>query len=326
MSAGLRIAGFRITIDPLLPVVILVIGWVLANHYMPGGSYWVGGLASVLLTLSILFHELGHALSARRHHLSIERIHLFLFGGMAELRTRPMNPGQEAEVALAGPAASLILGAGGLALASLLPDPYSLTHRLMHFVGQMNLLLALFNLFPIFPLDGGRAVRALFWRLTGRYVMASAWVRHVSAAMVLLLAMAAAYQVWTAEGRGWFLYLAMVAYMGYTVAAGSRELTAVPDLDDLIHNGASHIDMAATRSVLLPVLDKDLILTGVRWPEDGSALEVGPGRCVDVSRPESYGPTIRFEADVLPVVEDGRFLGLADAGELRFWLREWAKA
>lgn len=326
MSQGLQIAGFRITIDPLLPVVVLVIGWILANHYLPGGSFWVGGLASLLLTLSILFHELGHALSARRHHLTIERIHLFLFGGMAELRTRPMNPPQEAEVALAGPMASLVLGAIGLAMASVMPDPYGLPHRLVHFVGQMNVLLAVFNLFPIFPLDGGRALRALFWRFSGRYVAASRWIRHVSVAMVILLGIVAAHQVWSADGRGWFLYLVMVAYMGYTVAAGSRELLTVPDLSDLLINGRSHVDMAADRSILLPALDKDLALTGVRRPDEDPILDASVGRSIDVDRPDTYDPAIRFEADVVPVVQEGRFVGLADAGELRFWLLEWPRS
>lgn len=325
MNAGIRIAGFRITIDPLLPVVIVVMGWLLANHYLPYGSYWAGGLASVLLTLSILFHELGHAISARRHQLSIERIHLFLFGGMAELRTRPMNAKQEAEVALAGPAASVLLGLASFGAASLLAEAGGLAYRLCHFVGQMNLLLAIFNLFPMYPLDGGRAVRALFWHLSGRYTRASLWIRHLSVAMVVLLAVVVGMEIWRLEGRGWFLYVAMVVYMAYTVAAGTRELLVIPKLYDMLLSSATYDDWVAKRSMLFPELDQDLMLTGVRHPDQETVLEPAIGRCVDVRRPETYRSDIRFEADLVPVVDNGRFLGLADAGELRFWLLEWPK-
>jgi Zn-dependent protease len=326
VSVGIRIAGFRITIDPLLPVVIVVMGWLLGNHYLPYGSYWAGGLASVLLTLSILFHELGHAVSARRHHLSIERIHLFLFGGMAELRTRPMNAKQEAEVALAGPAASVLLGLAAFAAASMLADAGGMAYRLFHFVGQMNLLLAIFNLFPMYPLDGGRAVRALFWHLSARYVRASLWIRHVSVAMVVLLAVVVLFEIWRLEGRGWFLYVSMVVYMAYTVAAGTRELLVVPKLTDMLLSSATYGDWVATRSIFLPQLDKDLMLTGVKRPDQEAVLDPTIGRHVDVSRPDTYRSDVRYEADLLPVVDEGRFLGLADAGELRFWLLEWPKS
>lgn len=325
MTPTFRIAGFRVTVDPLLPVVVVVIGWVLANHYLPGGSYLTGGVASLFLTLSILFHELGHALVARRLNLSIERIHLFLFGGMAELRTRPVTAWQEAAVAMSGPIASLILGLAAIGMSRVVPDPYSLTYRLLVFVGQMNLLLAIFNLFPIFPLDGGRTVRALFWGLTGRYLLASRWVRNLSIVFVGILAAFAMHTSWLDGGRGWALYAMMTVYMGYMVYSGSRELTHEPSLDDLLTDARTGVAPMAHRTMLQPVMDKDLMLLGIRSDGHPVDTEPEPGNHIDLERPETYAQDLRYQADVVPVCRNGLYLGMADAGELRFWLLEWRR-
>jgi len=318
-----RIAGFRITVDPLLPVVILAIGWLLTDRYMPGGSYVLGGIASLLLTVSILFHELGHAVVAQRLNLTIERIHLFLFGGMAELKHRPATSAHEAMVALAGPLASCILGIAALCLAQSTPIHWIKTRLMLDFVAQMNLLLALFNLIPIFPLDGGRALRALLWKLTGRYTLASLRMHQISYSLIVIVLIVALLDVSVFKSSYTLLFFLLSGYLAYTVFAGRNELLAMPTLADLIHEPVSYHDLAASnRNMLLPLLDKDLALVGLKNLMTNTELLVTTNRYIDLDDVSTWNHSDPFEAEFLPVVRSGTVVGVADANELRFWLKE----
>ncbi len=321
----MRIAGFRLTVDPLLPVVIGVIAWLLASRYVPNVlprlDFWttmaVGGLASLLLTVSILIHEFGHAWMARRLRLSIERIHLFLFGGMAELKHRPITARQEALVALAGPSASLLLGLLGYAAYHLLVDRHPYPALLAHFIGQMNLMLALFNLIPIFPLDGGRAVRAGFWRLIGRYADASRATMRLSHALILLFAAGGFLDLFIWKSDYTLVLFLLSGYLGYTVWTGRHELLHIPTLEELISNPDDLPDWTVGRMVRVEV-DETGRPTEWHVPEGAE-----PGLThVDLSDRESWYLTDAFAADVVPVLRDGRLAGMADPYELRFWLRE----
>lgn len=327
MKHDVRIAGFRVTVDPLLPVVILGIGWLLTERYIPGGSYVLGGIASLLLTISILFHELGHAVVAQRLNLTIERIHLFLFGGMAELKHRPSTSSHEAMVALAGPLASCLLGLGSLIVANMTPVLWIKTRLMLDFVAQMNLLLALFNLIPIFPLDGGRALRALLWKLTGRYTLASHRMHQISYVLIVLVLIVALLDVSVYKSSYTLLFFLLSGYLAYTVFGGRHELLATPSLADLIHEPISYHDLATTnRNMLLPLLDKDLALIGVRNPLTNDEFPVEPNRYIDLDDALTWNHTDRFEAEFLPVLRSGTVVGVADANELRFWLKETRNA
>ncbi len=323
MKHDVRIAGFRVTVDPLLPVVILGIGWLLTERYMPGGSYVLGGVASLLLTVSILFHELGHAVVAQRLNLTIERIHLFLFGGMAELKHRPSTSSHEAMVALAGPLASCLLGVIALAASQVTPIYWTNTRLMLDFVAQMNLLLALFNLIPIFPLDGGRALRALLWKFTGRYTLASHRMHQISYVLIVMVLMVALLDVSVFKSSYTLLFFLLSGYLAYTVFAGRKELLATPTLADLIHEPVSYHDLAATnRNMLLPLLDKDLVLIGVRHLMTNEEYPVVQSRYIDLDDAHTWNHMEPFEAEFLPVVRSGAVVGVADANELRFWLKE----
>ncbi len=113
----------------------------------------------------MLFHELSHALAARQYGVGTRRITLFIFGGVAELDDEPPTPMSEFVIALAGPAASLVAMGGCMVLA---PIALALTSSIplsmaILWIGRMNLMLALFNLVPAFPLDGGRVLRSILW-------------------------------------------------------------------------------------------------------------------------------------------------------------------
>jgi Zn-dependent protease len=159
-----RVAGINVYLHPTLLVVLLL------------PEVLRGGLGAVLVAASVfgcvLLHELGHALMARRFGIETEDITLYPIGGVARLRRMPRAPGAELLIALAGPAVNLLIVFGLVGLSAL-----GLTAGLGEFVPlggyfgvliAVNLILALFNLIPAFPMDGGRVLRALLSGWLGR--------------------------------------------------------------------------------------------------------------------------------------------------------------
>jgi Zn-dependent protease/CBS domain-containing protein len=156
-------------------VVFGLIAWTLATGVFPAldpgrpaHAYWVEGLlASLLLFLCVLLHEMAHAVVARRAGLRVRSMTLFLFGGVAEMEQEPPDGRTEFRIALAGPLVSLALGGLFALLAAAGGAPPGL-RSVARYLAWINVVIALFNLVPAFPLDGGRMMRGLFWRSMGR--------------------------------------------------------------------------------------------------------------------------------------------------------------
>src|SRR5438105_3971270 len=137
----------------------------------PTGDFvaWTLGVVTTLaLFLSVFGHELSHALMGRTEGIDIEEIVLHPFGGLARMRTQPANPKAEFRIAVAGPAASFVfslIAFGGMIITASLQ--FNFGTAFFFFIGAGNLLLAIFNLFPGYPLDGGRVLRAIIWKRSG---------------------------------------------------------------------------------------------------------------------------------------------------------------
>lgn len=131
-----------------------------------GTSYLVAGLFAITLLLSVFLHELGHALVSLRAGIRVTRINLDALGGFTEMEREAARPGTAAAIALAGPAVSAALGALGLVGLSL-TEQGSLPWQLSFQVCVANLLVAVYNLLPGLPLDGGKAVQSGIWAATG---------------------------------------------------------------------------------------------------------------------------------------------------------------
>jgi Zn-dependent protease len=170
-----RVFGIRLDVQTSwLPIYALVTATI-ANvgpiaALGPIAAYTVAGAAAVALFASIVVHELAHALTARRFGVRTSSISLFLFGGVATLESEPPTPGADALVALAGPAASVLiaLAAYGLMHAVDLVVPARFADAaasLLAYVTFANGVLAGFNLIPAYPLDGGRVLRSLLWAM-----------------------------------------------------------------------------------------------------------------------------------------------------------------
>ena len=178
-----HIFGIPVRCDYRWFIVFILSVWLIAMNLSRGGM-WVGsykmeaigiavawGLALVTtlgLFLSVLGHELSHALMGRAEGIEIEEIVLHPFGGLARLRNEPQSPRAEFRIAVAGPAASFLFGA--ISFVLMLPammTGYTIVAGVLLLLCAGNLLLAVFNLFPGYPLDGGRVLRAILWGRTG---------------------------------------------------------------------------------------------------------------------------------------------------------------
>lgn len=184
-----RVYGIPVRIDYRWFAVVALSVWLIASnlhsHAIQVGNVrlpphsqataWILGMITTAgLFLSVFGHELAHALMARAEGIEIEEIVLHPFGGLARLKTEPQNPRAEFRIAFAGPASSFLfalLAFVGAKIAAV--GNHEATVVVFFLIASGNLLLALFNLFPGYPLDGGRVLRAILWRRSGNIVEAT---------------------------------------------------------------------------------------------------------------------------------------------------------
>lgn len=173
----------------LAAVVVVSYGPVLGRGSAGNGGYVAALAYAVLLLLSVLLHEVGHCVVARLLHLRVRRISVSFLAGLTEVSDAPPTPGRAAAVAVAGPAVSVLLTGAGWLGAGLLPDG-STARAVVGLFALTNAGLAVFNLLPGLPLDGGAVLRALVWRLSGdarTATLVSAQVGRVLAVVVVPL-------------------------------------------------------------------------------------------------------------------------------------------
>jgi Zn-dependent protease/CBS domain-containing protein len=177
------IFGFQIRVDPSWLIIAALIVWSLATGYFPelapelsrADAFALSIVAMLGLFGCLILHELAHSLVARRFGLGVGGITLFLFGGVAELEKEPESARSEFWIAIAGPAMSFALAAVSwlaMGMAATAGASHGLI-ALFEYLAGINLILALFNLLPAFPLDGGRVLRALLWRSKGDVLQAT---------------------------------------------------------------------------------------------------------------------------------------------------------
>jgi Zn-dependent protease len=171
-----RIAGIPVGVSPWWLAIVALITWTLGSEYFPSAvegiapvaAYALGLASALLLFASILAHEFGHAIVARRHGIEVEEIDLWLLGGVSRMRNEAHEPDDELRYAIAGPAVTAaiaaVFGAVALALPAGTPD---VLRALIDYQLLVNVLILGFNLIPAFPLDGGRVLRSLLWRRKG---------------------------------------------------------------------------------------------------------------------------------------------------------------
>jgi Zn-dependent protease/CBS domain-containing protein len=229
-----RVAGIDIGAHWSALVIAALLGYGLTTAVLPVGAPGQSLFAYVLVAIvvaalflaALLGHELSHALVARRHGVAPKRITLWLLGGVSELDRDPPTPRAEFLIAAAGPFASLVVGglaAGGTALADAVGASRLIVVALTWLAG-VNILLAIFNLLPGAPLDGGRIVRAVVWRLRGDRDRAQLAANRAGVVVGILLGALGVAQVLFA-GNLSGLWLVLLGW--FLVSAANAETAAV---------------------------------------------------------------------------------------------------
>jgi Zn-dependent protease len=348
-----RVAGIRVGLNGGALVIVVLLAAGLAFGQLPrldpgrGAVVYVlaGVVAAVLFLASILVHELAHALVARLKGVEVDAITLWLLGGVAELRSEPRSPGAEFAVAVVGPLSSGVLGGvfGVAAFGLYAAGADTLTVGVASYLAYTNVVLAVFNLVPAAPLDGGRVLRAAVWRWTGDQVRAAVVAARAGRIFGLVLIVAGLGQALLLRAGlgglwwvllGWFLVQAAAAeeeraklgrqLHGVRVAdvMTPQPVTAEPDIPV-----ARFIDEVALRHrhSTYPLVDDDGRLTGLVTLNRIRAVppDLRPvRRLADIACPPDEVPVARPDeplTDLLPRMSgcaDGRAIVVDAAGRV----------
>jgi Zn-dependent protease len=235
-----RVFGIRIGVSASWFVVLFLMIYYLTQYFgeVVAASkttvYLIAVAGALGYFISLILHELGHALTARRLGIGIAGIELWFFGGLAQMRREPATPGEEFKIAIAGPAVTLILLIISVAVGSAFASGHTLTEvaltksgfstspglALAGWLAFINAILLIFNIVPAFPLDGGRIARAVIWRRTGDRNRATQATGRAGQALALVLGL---FGLVTFASSGSFLDLItmLLAYFLYQAASAA---------------------------------------------------------------------------------------------------------
>ena len=219
-----RFGGVEVRLNWSLLAVFALIVWSLTDGVFPSqnpglshGTYLAMGIVAALLFLaSILLHELGHSWVARREGIEVDSITLWLFGGVSQFKGRFPSSGAEFRVAVSGPLVSILLGALFVLIA--LAHVPSSVDGVAAWLGYINLILAVFNLLPALPLDGGRVLHSALWRAKGDFTWATRVASEIGVAFgYLFIALGLAMFIFQGSFSG-----AWLAFIGWFLLQGAR--------------------------------------------------------------------------------------------------------
>lgn len=301
MRSGWRVGsifGIPLLIDTSWLFILGLVTVIYAIEFTDRWSYsaaWIGGfVTAVLLFTSVLLHELGHSLVARWQGIRVNSITLFMLGGIASIERESKTPGQAFQVAIAGPMVSLVLFLVLHGLDRILPNAL-MASAIVKNLAAMNLLLALFNMIPGLPLDGGQVLKATIWKLTGSRLTGVRWASRFG------------------QGLGWFAILfgfmgflsslnfnfIWIVFLGWFGLRNALAYSRVTDLQEAILG----LNAAAAMSLDYRVVDANLT---VRQFTDKYIL-------FEESLPPAFYAT-----------SDGRYRGMVNTSDLRDLERsEW---
>jgi Zn-dependent protease len=295
----LRIFGIRIGASPSWFVVLFVFIYAMSDYFrgVLGGSitqaYVVAVAAVFLFFVSLVLHELGHALVARREGIEISGIDLWFFGGIAKLSRDTQSPGAEFRIAAAGPLVTLVIVGIFFGLGALIQNGAALdvarlagdaeaspTIALLGFLASINAMLFVFNLVPAFPLDGGRITRAIVWKITGNRNTATRVAGRIGEGFAYLLMGIGIFLA----ARGDLLNGIWLVVLGWFIAQSARAAVASTAFTERL-DGITVADIMDAQPVSMPA-----------------------GTPLTQAQDEYF---LRYRWDWFPVVDErGRFLGV----------------
>jgi Zn-dependent protease/predicted transcriptional regulator len=229
----MRIGGIEIVIDYSWFIIFFLVIYTMAESYFPQAQqhysvpqYWImGAIAAVLFFISILIHELAHSFVAMKHGIKVNSIRLLIFGGLAQVTSEPKTGRQEFLIALSGPATSMALGMVFLTIYSyfLLINRITPTAGICWCLAWANIALAVLNMIPGFPLDGGRILRAFLWDRWDDRARATKVVSQIGNAFALFLIIFGVLQFLVTQSLISGLWLIFVGLFMKQSAAGSYQ-------------------------------------------------------------------------------------------------------
>lgn len=383
MRNGFRIGqifGIEIDIDWSWLLIFFLIAWNLGTNFSLlhpnwGSSLvWVTAIAAALLFfVSVLLHELAHSLVALSQGVPVRNITLFLFGGVSDIQREPPSPRAEFLITIVGPITSFVIGAVLLLVAGVSANPVdtmvgsssaliglSPVATGLLWLGSINLLLAVFNLIPGFPLDGGRVLRSILWGITGDLRRATRWASGVGQIVAWLFIFAGIMMVFGVQipvlGTGLIngLWLAFIGWFLNSAATQSYQQVAVHDMlhgvpvarimrvnpptvpanvsiSNLVHDYVMGTDDHA-----FPVIDGEH-LVGIVTLEDIRAMPrsdwethtvqqiMTPSPELVVAAPEedaadALDKLAARDVQQIPVVHEGQLVGLLRQRDILTWL------
>ena len=356
-----RVLGIPLELDYSWFLVLALLTWALAVGHYPAefkgwspSLYWImGAITAVMLFVSVLLHELGHSVVARRYKIPVRRITLFIFGGVSQIEAEAATAGADFRIAIAGPLVSLALAALFGLLQPVVAGVSPLL-ALVRYLAYINVTLAVFNLIPGFPLDGGRAFRALVWRFTRDFHRATLVAASVGRGFAYVFILIGVWQLFAGNFVGglwiafigWFLESAAVSQTqqvvlqdlltGHTVAeAMSRDVSAVPVGATLQQLVDQHVLTSGRRSFLV---QRDQVVLGLltlhhlvqipraQWATTTAEQAMIPAARMKAARPDTELKVGLAEMDrdgvgQLPVMVDGRVVGMLRREDVIGFLR-----
>ncbi len=224
-----KLAGIKIELHYSWFFIFLLVAWGLAAGFFPTyykvglfGAWFLGAFASFLLFISILLHEVAHSIVAKQHKIPVHKITLFFFGGVASIGKGKLTPKKEFEMAVAGPLFSILLSLLFFIVYKSVSFLY--VNALAFYLYKINLIVALFNLAPGFPLDGGRILRAILWYFYKDIVKATKIASFCGKVFAGILVIGGFIGLFFGGFGLWFIVLGFFLYM---IAETSYEQTVV---------------------------------------------------------------------------------------------------
>jgi Zn-dependent protease/predicted transcriptional regulator len=356
----LRVGGIQIVIDYSWFVIFFLVIYSMAEIYFPQAQgrystpeYWIMGLAAAaLLFVSVLVHELAHSFVALRHGVEVISIRLFIFGGVAQIASEPKSGRHEFLIALAGPAASMVLACffGGIYLFSLLWSTSSALGAIAWYLASANAILALFNLIPGFPLDGGRILRAILWDRwndTGRATKVVSQIGNAFALLLIALGVALFLLAKDLISGLWFIFIGLFmkqSALGSYQAVVLREALAGVKVRQIMTENVVAVDWLVSLEELVrdyiykhqfthfPVFDRDELLGMVSlaqvkdvpkdlWPFKQVRDIMAPIDEVPSLKPgddatEALSRMVSDDLGRMPVIDDGRLVGIVSRRDI----------
>lgn len=322
---------------------LLILGYVAyVNYAMSSNLQQVGWalLFILALFLCVTLHELGHALAAMRYGIYTKSITLYPIGGVAMLEQMPEKPHQELVVALAGPLVNVVIAAALITGLAISPEVYRLeeltiavnSHNFLLNLAFVNVFLALFNLLPAFPMDGGRVLRAVLSALIPR-------VQATRIAMIVGQMMAVLFVVWGFKANPFLIFIGLFIFFGaaqeYQMVRQSHSMVnlrvadammlrftllhpehTLQDVVDIILNGQEkEFVVVDARGMPQSTITRDLLVKALAQHDRQTPLSACQCSPVIIFEPntdlnEAFRKMQSDGVSIAPVVQDGRIVGV----------------